>query len=51
MKQKLIFFKLPFIEAICWQTKNVKLFTLKEMLSCYERGWQYRYKIIDLLQN
>lgn len=34
--------KLPFLEAICWQTKNVKLFTPEEMLSRYERGWQYR---------
>lgn len=27
--------KLPFLEAICWQTKNVKLFTPEEMLSRY----------------
>ena len=31
--------KLPFLEAICWQTKNVYQFTPEEMLSRYERGW------------
>jgi hypothetical protein len=34
--------KLPFLEAICWQTKNIYDFSLEEMLSCYERGWRYR---------
>ena len=34
--------KLPFLEAICWQTKNVYQFTSEEMLSRYERGWRYR---------
>jgi hypothetical protein len=34
--------KLPFLEAICWQTKDVYHFTPEEMLSRYERGWQYR---------
>ncbi len=34
--------KLPFLEAICWQTENVYLFDRKEMLSLYERGWRYR---------
>lgn len=33
--------KLPFLESICWQTANVDEFTLEEMLSRYERGWQY----------
>lgn len=34
--------KLPFLEAICWQTKNINDFSLEEMLSRYERGWSYR---------
>jgi hypothetical protein len=34
--------KLPFLEAICWQTKDVYHFTPEEMLSRYERGWRYR---------
>lgn len=34
--------KLPFLESICWQTANVYRFTPEEMLSRYERGWQYQ---------
>jgi len=34
--------KLPFLEAVCWQTKDVKHFTPAEMLCRYERGWEYR---------
>ncbi|WP_017294870.1 hypothetical protein [Geminocystis herdmanii] len=34
--------KLPFLQAICWQQKNVYDFNLEEMLSRYERGWHYR---------
>lgn len=34
--------KLPLLESICWQTANVYQFTLEEMLSRYERGWEYR---------
>jgi hypothetical protein len=34
--------KLPFLEAICWQTEDVYRFTPEQMLSRYERGWQYR---------
>lgn len=33
--------KLPFLEAICWQTADVYRFTPEEMLSRYERGWRY----------
>ncbi len=39
--------KLPFLESICWQIENVYKFTLEEMLSRYERGWDYR----DLFNN
>jgi hypothetical protein len=39
--------KLPFLESICWQTENVYKFTLEEMLSRYERGWDYH----DLFNN
>ncbi|MBD2597152.1 hypothetical protein H6G74_22900 [Nostoc spongiaeforme FACHB-130] len=34
--------KLPFLESICWQTGDVYHFTPEQMLSRYERGWQYR---------
>lgn len=34
--------KLPFLESICWQTNNVYRFTFEQMLSRYERGWEYR---------
>lgn len=34
--------KLPFLESICWQTKDVYQFTPEQMLSRYERGWDYR---------
>jgi hypothetical protein len=34
--------KLPFLEAICWQTEDVYRFTPEQMLSRYERGWRYR---------
>ncbi|MDZ8185609.1 MAG: hypothetical protein RMX96_12230 [Nostoc sp. ChiSLP02] len=34
--------KLPFLESICWQTTDVYRFTPEQMLSRYERGWQYR---------
>lgn len=33
--------KLPFLESICWQTTDVYRFTPEQMLSRYERGWQY----------
>jgi hypothetical protein len=32
---------LPFLESICWQTADVYRFTPEEMLSRYERGWNY----------
>jgi hypothetical protein len=41
--------KLPFLEAICWQTENVYRFTPEQMLSRYERGWGYR-KLFDNLE-
>ncbi|AFZ49926.1 hypothetical protein Dacsa_1229 [Dactylococcopsis salina PCC 8305] len=41
--------KLPFLEAICWQTKDVYQFTPEQMLSRYERGWEYR-KLFGLPQ-
>lgn len=39
---------LPFLKAICWQTKDIRRFTLPEMLSRYERGWKYRGVLADL---
>jgi hypothetical protein len=40
--------ELPFLEAVCWQTKDVRRFTPEEMLSRYERGWRYRGVLADL---
>lgn len=40
--------RLPFLEAICWQIKDVRCFTLSEMLNAYERGWRYRGVLADL---
>jgi hypothetical protein len=34
--------RLPFLEAICWQTEDVYRLTPEQMLSRYERGWRYR---------
>ncbi|MDM8517415.1 hypothetical protein QUF76_14550 [Desulfobacterales bacterium HSG16] len=39
---------LPFLKSICWQTKNVRHFSLQEMLNRYERGWKYRGVLTDL---
>ncbi|MFK0732128.1 MAG: hypothetical protein ACFKPT_09760 [Gloeotrichia echinulata GP01] len=41
--------KLPFLESICWQTTDVYRFTPEQMLSRYERGWQY-YKLFNNLE-
>lgn len=42
--------QLPFLNSICWQTKNIYEFSLEEMLSRYERGWSYR-KLFDNLED
>lgn len=34
--------KLPFLESLCWQTEDIYQFSPAEILSRYERGWQYR---------
>jgi hypothetical protein len=41
-KNTLIPNKLPFLEAICWQTEDIYSLTPEQMLSRYERGWRYR---------
>lgn len=33
--------QLPFLEAICWQTEDLRHLTPQEMLQRYERGWHY----------
>jgi hypothetical protein len=40
---------LPFLESLCWQTKDVHKFLPQQMLSRYERGWIYR-KIFNNLE-
>lgn len=42
--------KLPFLEAICWQTNDVHRFTPEQMLSRYERGWKYA-QLFDNLES
>ena len=39
---------LPFLESICWQKKDVRQFSLMEMLQHYESGWKYRGVLADL---
>ncbi|MCP4348515.1 MAG: hypothetical protein GY795_23780 [Desulfobacterales bacterium] len=39
---------LPFLKSVCWQTQDITLFTLSEMLNRYERGWKYRGVLADL---
>ncbi len=40
--------RLPFLSAICWQTKDIRKFSPIEMLERYERGWRYKGVIADL---
>lgn len=40
--------KLPFLHSICWQTRDIRRFTLSEMPDRYERGWKYRGVLADL---
>ena len=40
--------KLPFLQAICWNTNDITHFSLDEMLDRYERGWKYRGVLADL---
>ena len=40
--------QLPFLQAICWQTADVRHFTLDEMLDRYERGIDYNGVLADL---
>jgi hypothetical protein len=39
---------LPLLEALCWQTADIKRLTQEEMLHRYERGWHYRGVLADL---
>ncbi len=40
--------RLPFLEAVCWQTADIHRMSPDEMLSRYERGWQYRGVLADI---
>lgn len=40
--------ELPLLEAICYQTGDVRHFTTEEMLNRYERGWKYKGVLADL---
>ncbi len=39
---------LPFLKSVCWQTEDIRHFTLLEMLNRYERGWKYRGVLADI---
>jgi len=39
---------MPFLKSICWQTRDIKHFSLSDMLNHYERGWKYRGVLADL---
>ncbi|MBD2775137.1 nucleotidyl transferase AbiEii/AbiGii toxin family protein [Iningainema tapete] len=40
--------KLPFLESIGWQLKNVYQLNEKEMIQLYQRNWHYRYTFKNL---
>ncbi|WP_262731430.1 hypothetical protein [Alloalcanivorax marinus] len=40
--------RLPFLEAVCWDLRDVHGLTPDEMLNRYERGWEYRGALADL---
>lgn len=39
---------LPFLEAVCWDLGDVHDLTPDEMLSRYERSWDYRGILADV---
>lgn len=40
--------KLPFLEAVCWDLRDVHLLNPDEMLNRYERGWENKGVLADL---
>ncbi|MEM8603739.1 MAG: nucleotidyl transferase AbiEii/AbiGii toxin family protein [Cyanobacteria bacterium P01_H01_bin.121] len=40
--------QLPFLQAICWQIRDVQVLTPLEMLQQYERGWHYQGSLAEL---
>ena len=40
--------RLPFLEAVCWDVADVHALTADEMLSRYERSWEYRGVLGDI---
>lgn len=40
--------KLPFLEAVCWDLRDVRVLATDEMLNRYERGWENRGVLADL---
>lgn len=40
--------KLPFLEAVCWDLRDVNLLTEDEILNRYERGWGYKGVLADI---
>ncbi len=40
--------RLPFLEAVCWDLRDVRDLTPDEMLNRYERSWDYRGSLADV---
>ncbi len=40
--------KLPFLEAVCWDLRDVSVLSQDEILDRYERGWGYKGVLADI---
>ncbi len=40
--------QVPFLKAICWDLRDVSLLSQDEILSRYERGWDYKGVLADI---
>ena len=40
--------QLPFLQAICYDLRDVTVLTMDEILNRYERGWKYKGTLADL---
>lgn len=40
--------RLPFLEAVCWDLRDVSLLSQDEILDRYERGWDYKGVLADI---
>lgn len=40
--------KLPFLEALCWDIRDIDCLSQDEILDRYERGWNFRGVLADI---